>query len=224
MSTSSLRAERVTPELIEPLAASGQRTITLAPETADEGLAKRIGKHITRETIHAAIAAALDAGMDRVRLYFMVGLPGETEAEALSIADYVAELEGEFPQARFALSVSPLIPKAHTEFARVAVPDLRTMRTRLKAVGQALRAKTHAKARLGSARWSAVQIALSRGGHELTPVLIQAARAGGGAGDFFAALRAQGLALDSYLGAQPDDAPWQVVDARPVYASEARDG
>ncbi len=223
IATSSLRAERVTPELVEPIAASGQRTITLAPETADERLAKCIGKRMSRETVHAAIAAALDAGINRVRLYFMIGLPGETDAEALSIADYVSDLEGEFSQVRFAPSISPLIPKAHTELARVAVPDIRTLRHRLKAVGKALRAKTHTRARLGSARWSAVQVALSRGGRELTPVLMAAARAGGRAGDFFSALKREGLALEDYLGPQPDDAPWQVVDPSAFYAREARD-
>ena len=224
VSTSSLRAERVTPELVDSLAASGQRSITLAPETADERLAERIGKQISREAIHAAIRAAVEVGIVGIKLYFMVGLPGETDAEAVGIADYVAELQDEFPRARFTVSVDQLIPKAHTELARIAVPEPGAMRARLRAVGRALKAGTRARARLGSARWAAVQVVLSRGGRELTPVLLDAAHRGGGAAEFIAALRAEGLRLDDYLGPQHGDAPWEVVDLCPTSAGEARDG
>lgn len=98
------------------------------------------------------------------------------------------------------------------------------MRARLRAVGRALKAGTRARVRLGSARWAAVQVVLSRGGRELTPVLLDAARRGGGAADFMAALRAEGLRLDDYLGPQHGDAPWEVVDLCPTSTREAHDG
>ncbi len=209
VSTSSLRAEGVTAELMEALTAGGQRTITLAPETADEELAATLGKRVSFEAICRAIAFADDAGVTEVKLYFMVGIPGETDAAALKIADYVERLEREFGSVRFTASIGVLSPKPHTELARVAVPDPGVVGRRLKKLRGALTARTKAHVTIASPRWAAVQTVLSRGGCELAPVI--AAAAGAGPGGFTAALRDAGLSPDDYLAEQTGPAPWEIV-------------
>jgi len=209
VSTSSLRAEGVTPELTAALAAGGQRSITLAPETADAELARVIGKGMNYEAVRAAIATASEAGLTQVKLYFMVGIPGETDEAALQIADYVDRLECEFSSLRFTVAIGTLVPKPHTQLARVAVPDPGTVRRRLKKLRRALDSRTRVRVRISSARWGAVQAVLGRGGRELAPVI--AAAAGGGPGDFARALQAEGLSLEDYLAEQTGPAPWEVV-------------
>jgi len=221
VSTSSLRIERVTAELLQPLARSGQQTITLAPEVADEGLARVLGKPITREALHRALAATAAVGLRGAKLYFMVGVPGETDAQALEIADLVGELERAFPSLSLSASISPLVPKPHTPLARVAVPAPGEVQVRLAAVQRALRSHTRrVEVKIASARWAAVQTVLSRGGPEVTPVLLEGGEMG--AGEVLRTMSEHGLQLEHYLKEQTDPVPWEVVDPRPP--SEATDG
>jgi len=203
VSLSSLRIERVTPELLAPLVAGGQRSITLAPEAASPDVAETLGKTIEPEAMAAALAAAEGAGIRAVKLYYIVGVPGETDEQAVDIARQVAGLERDFPRLRFTVSVSPLTPKPHTELARAGVPDPKVVRKRLRAIGAALRHDTRAKPRLGSARWAAVQTILSRGGRELTGLLLEGNDAG--AGELLSSLAGRGLAMDDYLGPQASE-------------------
>ncbi|HUS80301.1 MAG TPA: radical SAM protein, partial [Armatimonadota bacterium] len=190
VSTSSLRIERVTPELLAPLAQGGQRSITLAPEAADPEVAATLGKRIDPSALHSALQAAEQVGIRQVKLYFMVGAPGETDEQALRIADWVADLERDFPRIRLTVSVSPLVPRPHTELARMTVAEPDVLRRRLAALGRELRRRTHAQVRMGSARWGAVQTVLGRGGRELTPLLLEAN--GLGAGGVLTRMRALG--------------------------------
>jgi radical SAM superfamily enzyme YgiQ (UPF0313 family) len=202
VSLSSLRIERVTDELLAPLVAGGRRSITLAPEAADEQVAATLGKRIGRQALLDAVACADRAGIGAVKLYYIVGVPGETDEQALRIADEIVELERAFPRLRFTVSVGPLIPKPHTELADAQAPAPSVVKARLRKLGAALRRDTHARVQLGSARWGAVQTVLSRGGRELTPLLLESENAS--AGEFLSALRDAGLSLDRYLGGASD--------------------
>jgi radical SAM superfamily enzyme YgiQ (UPF0313 family) len=209
VTTSSLRAEGVTPNLLDALAAGGQRTITLAPETADPELAARIGKELDFEAVRAAVEMAAGAGLTDVKLYFMLGIPGESDDVVVQTAEFVEALEEAVAGIHVTVAAGALVPKPHTEFERVEVPAPGEVQRRLKRLRKELRARTRADVRISSARWSAVQTALGRGGRELAPVLIAAA--GGGPGDFERALRDAGLSLDDYLVEQSGALPWDVV-------------
>lgn len=209
VTTSSLRAEGVSSGLLEALAAGGQRTITLAPETADDRLAAVLGKHVGFDTVRDAVELAAGIGMTDVRLYFMLGIPGETNESVERIVEFVEALEAQVAGIHVTVSAGALVPKPQTPLEREAVPAPGTVERGLKRLRRDLRERTRADVRISSARWSAVQTVLSRGGEELTPVL-QAA-GGGGPGDFLRALKAEGLALEDYLGEQTGAMPWEVV-------------
>jgi len=210
VSTSSLRAERVTPALVGALASSGQRTITLAPETADEKLAATLGKRVGYDCIRDAARLAREAGMTDVKLYFMLGIPGETDDAASRIVDFVEALEADVPGMRTTVAAGALVPKPHTELARVAVPEPAVVSRRLKRLRRELKHRTGAQVRLASARWGGVQTALSRGGRELAPVILDAGR-DAGPGEFERALHRRGLSLEEYLGEQTGAVPWDVA-------------
>lgn len=209
VTTSSLRAEGVTPALLEALAAGGQRTITLAPETADPDLAEVIGKHLDYETVRSAVQMAAAAGLTDVKLYFMFGLPNETDDVVELTAAFVEALESDVAGIHVTVAAGALVPKPHTEFERMEVTDPSDVQGRLKRLSRELRARTRADVRMSSARWSAVQTVLGRGGRELAPVLVAAA--GGGPGEFDRALRDAGLDIGEYLAEQTGALPWDVV-------------
>jgi radical SAM superfamily enzyme YgiQ (UPF0313 family) len=139
----------------------------------------------------------------------MLGLPGETDAVVTRTAEFAEALESDVAGVHVTVAAGALVPKPHTDFERAAVPDVGEVQRRLKRLRKELRARTRADVRISSARWSAVQTALGRGGRELAPVLIAAA--GGGPGDFERALRDAGLDLDDYLAEQTGPLPWDVV-------------
>ena len=207
VSLSSLRADKLTPKLLDALVRSGQRTVTIAPEAAREELRASIGKSITDVALEQAIEAAEAAGVGEVRLYFMTHLPGETVDDALAIADVVADWSGDHPKLRFAVTVSPFVPKPWTQLSGATYPALAEVRGRLDDVRSALRKRTKVTVRPGSARWSSAQAALARGDERTGSAIAVAARDGGGLSALKRALKAEGQNINAPLLA-PIDTPW----------------
>ncbi len=174
VSVSSLRADGNNDGIFRVLAASGRQSVTFAPETGSEKLRGNIGKTLTDEELFDGISGALEAGLKAVKLYFLIGLPGETDADRRAIAEIVSQLARQFPDCRFTASVSPFVPKPHTPFEAVGFPEHRTIRGHLKAVGRELQEIDGVEVRTASARWAAVQTALSRGDRRLGQALVEA--------------------------------------------------
>ena len=210
VSLSSLRADRITPRLVGALRRGGQQTVTVAPEAGTERLRDAVGKRITDDELLAAIAAADAEGLREVKLYFMAGLPSETEADLLAIADLIVLWVSAFPRLRFEVAVSPFVPKPWTPFERESFPGVRASEARLETLGQAIRRRTRLSPRIGSSRWAAVQAALARGGREVGRALVSAARQGGGYAAAKKALRVEGVDLSEPL-LPPSEAPWRRV-------------
>ncbi|MCX6350180.1 MAG: radical SAM protein [Candidatus Aureabacteria bacterium] len=113
LSVSSLRAGAPDRDLLAILAAGGQKTLTLAPEAGGELPRRRLNKDIPEEDFAATLQAAREAGFLKAKLYFLVGLPGETDGEVGEIVDLCRRLSGLLP---LSVSVHPFIPKPHTPF------------------------------------------------------------------------------------------------------------
>lgn len=109
-------------ELLPKMVASVRKSgLTIAVEAASEKLRQAVNKPITNEDLFAAIRAAYAAGFQKVKLYFMVGFPGETEADIAAIVDLSCEIarlrkavDGHW--AAVTAAVSWLVPKPHTPF------------------------------------------------------------------------------------------------------------
>ena len=209
ISTSSLRVDAITPRLVEMLAAGGARTLTLAPESGSETLRRRLGKPMTQAHILAAAQAAQEAGMAALKLYFLVALPEETDADRQAIAALVADLRQAAPRLRLEVALSPLVPKPHTPWEDLPLLPLEEIRRRCTQVRQEL-GRQGISVDVGSARGALVQTALSRGGQELGPVLVAASRAGGDFSALRRACRQAGLRLEDYAQ-PPAEPPWRVV-------------
>ena len=209
VSTSSLRLDTLTPRLLELLAASGARSLTLAPEAGTEELRRALGKPFAHEQILGALEAAQAAGLHAVKLYFLIGAPGETSADRQAIADLVAAALARAPGLRLEVTLSPLVPKPHTPWELLTMPSVGETRRRLQEAQRALQ-RLGLRVTVGSAREALVQTALSRGGAELSGPLVAASRRGGSWAALQTACAEAGLRLEDYL-APPADPPWRVV-------------
>ncbi|MCX8052534.1 MAG: radical SAM protein, partial [Armatimonadetes bacterium] len=193
---SSLRLEMITPEVARLLAAGGQRTLTIAPEAGTERLRCVIAKHCTDEQIRAAIAHAWNAGMDKVKLYFMIGLPTETDEDAESIAKLLLVLAAEFPGIQLQASVSSFVPKPWTPFQWHPMERENVLKRRYAKLLKEVAAIRGVTLSGESPRLSTIQGLLARG-DRLVGRLIEAALENNG--DYRDALRQTGIDTEYYL-------------------------
>ena len=132
LSVSSLRADSVTPGMLEALQESGLKTVAIAPEAGSERLRKAINKNLTEEQILDAVEAVVSAGIRNLRLYFMIGLPTEKEEDSDAIIQLVKRIKhqqlvigrGQKRLGTITLSVSSFVPKPFTPFQWVGFCDL----------------------------------------------------------------------------------------------------
>ena len=210
---SSVRLETVTPELAALMAAGGQKTLTIAPEAGSERLRCAINKNAPEEAIFAAVSAAREAGISRVKLYFMIGLPTETDSDIAAIVDLVRRLAGEFPSVAFQVSASSFVPKPWTPFQWHPMERENTLKKRLAILKKGLTTMRGVKLGGESPRLAVVQGYLARGDRRMGAVLRAALEDGG---DYSAALRASGVDARWYLHRQRERAealPWDHIDA-----------
>ncbi|ENN96384.1 radical SAM protein [Methanocaldococcus villosus KIN24-T80] len=111
ISPSSLRADTITEELLKLL---DIKTLTIAPEAGSEELRKFINKDISNEDIFNAVELAKKFGIEKVKLYYLIGLPGEKEEDIKAIASLTEKIKREIK--RVEVSINPFVPKPHTEF------------------------------------------------------------------------------------------------------------
>jgi radical SAM superfamily enzyme YgiQ (UPF0313 family) len=209
----SLRADQLTPVLLKGLRASGTQTLTLAPEVGTGDLVGRVGKGFGAEELLRAVDMARETGLRRLKLYFMVGLPGERNEDAAAIADLVREVRGHLPGGALSLSIAPFVPKAHTPFQWAAMASARELQARLRFLQKELRPLGVA-VEDESVPWARVQGVLARGDRRLAAVLARMKQFT--LGDWRRALAAEGLDEEEYLRRREADEvfPWEVVDSR----------
>lgn len=177
-SVPSLRADRITKNTLKLLAKVGQRTLTFAPETGSEELRRSLGKGLSDEHIERAAAMATEAGMRAIKLYFIVGLPGETEEDVKSIGTMVRRIS-DISGLKVTVSANPFIPKAHTRFEREPQLPISEIRRRLRIVEKDLRNIPHSTIESLDPRFARIQAALSLGDRSLSKVIWKAAQYGG---------------------------------------------
>ncbi len=120
ISLPSLRVGSLTTELMEQIKRVRKTGFTVAPEAGSERLRKVINKNVTEEALEETVRSAFQLGWKLIKLYFMIGLPTETEADLEAIIALVKRLQQSCPpsgrKGRITVSVSSFVPKAHTPF------------------------------------------------------------------------------------------------------------
>ncbi len=160
VSVSSVRVDRITPGLARTLAKGGARTLTIAPECGSERMRKDIGKELSNGELIECARIVKDAHIQSLKVYFMVGLPGEERDDLEQIVARVAELSSIIP---VKVSVSPFVPKARTPYERVGMRSLGYLRSTLSYLRKELSRVRGVRLSAASPKESLMEGALARG-------------------------------------------------------------
>ena len=212
LSTPSLRADRVTPKLLEILKMGGQRTLTIAPETGSSELRKKMGKGLSDDAIFSAVEAAKEMGFKSIKTYFIIGLPGESDEDILDLGNMVSKIAKQ-TGLRTIASVNPFIPKAHTKWEREPQPSLEDLRRRIKLVEKSLHNVPRTVLEALDPRSARIQAALSIGDRSLGKIIRIAAEQGG-FGGWRRAEKETGIRFFEIASAQDrlvDELPWHFI-------------
>ncbi len=222
LSVSSLRADSLSDPLVRALARSGARSVTVAPEAGSERLRDAIGKGMPDAQIVDALARAAAAGLREAKLYFMVGLPGETEDDVAAIPALVRRCMRGGGLARMTVAAGAFVPKPNTPYESAGMLPGRELSRRLRAIRDALRPEAAIRLALESANWGCVEGVLSRGDRRLGAVIAAAEREGGNLAAWRGALEQAGLRAEELTGPRGEGAsrPWGFIrTGRAAYAS-----
>lgn len=217
ISTGSLRVRPISPVLVQAIAASGTKTITLAPEAGTDRLRRAIRKGATDDDVYRAVEVVAATGVPKIKLYFMVGLPTETEDDIAGLIHLAGALKDRLDRQRagigLSLTLSSFVPKAATAFQWEPMAPPALLKERIARVQKALRPRGIA-VRSDSPDWAAVQGTLARGGRELAPVILTAGKLS--PNRWFRHLAEHNLSVDRYLynAWQPGGPlPWDTFDS-----------
>jgi radical SAM superfamily enzyme YgiQ (UPF0313 family) len=190
LSLPSTRVDAFNIDLAQELSRNGRRSgLTFAPEGGSERLRKVINKMVSKDDLVNTVTTAYGAGWRQVKLYFMVGLPTETDEDVLEIAEMAREviragrsITGT-RDVRCTVSIGGFVPKAHTPFQWASQLDHETTDRRLKLLRDAINSdRSTAKAigyRYHDGKPGIVEGLLSRGDRRIGAVLEQVWRDGG---------------------------------------------
>ncbi len=210
LSLASVRTNTVNQKLTETLTRHGSHSITIAIESGSERVRRIVNKKLDTEDILAAAINAKAGGLRSLKLYGMVGIPGEEPEDVEATAALMAQLKKTAPGLRLTLGCSTFVPKAHTPFQWQGVNP--QAEKRLQQLQKSLR-RQGIDFRPESYNWSIIQALISRGDRRLAPLLLQVRDYGDSLGSYrraFKDLRGQLPPLEFYVHDQ-----WEVDQVLP---------
>ena len=201
LSIASVRTNTVTPKLAQTLAKRDTRSITIAVESGSEQLRQIINKKLKNEEIIQAAVNAKAGGLTSLKLYGMVGIPGEEMSDVEQTVAMMQDIKKAVPGLRLTLGCSTFVPKAHTPFQWFGVNPqaekrLKFLQKNLRSQGMDFRPESY--------NWSVIQALISRGDRRLSHLLELTRHYGDSVGSFrraFKELRGQLPELDFYVHA-----------------------
>ncbi|PSC73970.1 radical SAM [Micractinium conductrix] len=212
LSIASVRTNTVTPQLAAALSSRGTRSLTVAVESGSQRVRDIVNKKLATEEIVQCAQHAQEGGLEGLKLYGMVGVPGEGEEDIDATIELMQRLRRAAPKLRLTLGCSTFVPKAHTPFQWYGVSS--EGEKRLKRLEKAL-GKEGIEFRPESYKWSVVQALLSRGDRRLSRLLLLVRQYGDSLGSFrraFKELQGDLPPMEHYVSANydPDTAvlPW----------------
>ncbi|NEO37739.1 MAG: radical SAM protein [Moorea sp. SIOASIH] len=199
LSIASVRTNTVTEKLAQTLTKRNTRSITIAVESGSQRLREIINKKLTNDQIIQAAVNAKAGGLKRLKLYGMVGIPGEEIADVEETVAMMEQIKRAAPGLGLTLGCSTFVPKAHTPFQWFGLNP--QAQKRLKLLQKKLRSQA-IDFRPESYNWSVIQALISRGDRRLSQLLELTRHYGDSLGSFrraFKQLRGQLPELDFYV-------------------------
>ncbi len=220
ISPASLRLDDLTEPIVRLLRKSGERSITIAPETGSDRLRRVINKTIANDEILAATDLIFANGIDNLKLYYMIGLPTETDDDLVAIHDLTVQMRDVMLKhgrsrgqlGRIVGSVNPLIPKPGTAYQWLPMEDPAITDGKGKRLRHLLSGLDNVYFSIKSERHSYYQALLSLGDRRVASTIEAAERNGG---QWRAAVAETGLDAAFYIFRDRSrDAvlPWDIID------------
>jgi radical SAM superfamily enzyme YgiQ (UPF0313 family) len=220
ISPASLRLDDLTPALLGLLRQSGEKTVTIAPETGSDRLRRVINKTVTNDEIRSAAEMIFESGIENLKLYFMVGLPSETDEDLVAIRDLTLELHdvmvrharGRGHIGRIVGSVNPLVPKPGTAYQWLPMETGSAIEGKLQRMRELMAGIDNVYFTMKSERHSFYQALLSLGDRRVAPAIEAAERNGG---NWRAAVKEAGVDADFFVFRDRSadvTLPWDIID------------
>jgi radical SAM superfamily enzyme YgiQ (UPF0313 family) len=220
ISPASLRLDDLTESIVRTLRASGERTITIAPETGSDRLRRVINKTVTNDEILDRAELIFASGFENLKLYYMIGLPTETDEDLVAIRDLTLELRDRMLRyarprgtvGRIIGSVNPLIPKPGTAYQWLPMESDANVDQKIKRLRSLTAGIDNVYFNIKSERHSYYQALLSLGDQRVAPVIVAAERNGQ---NWRAAVAETGIDADSYIFRDRSHdrvLPWDIID------------
>jgi radical SAM superfamily enzyme YgiQ (UPF0313 family) len=187
ISPASLRLDDLTPTIVSLLQASGERTLTIAPETGSDRLRRVINKTVTNEEILHAAELIFSSGIENLKLYFMIGLPTEEDEDLVAIRDLTLQLRDIMMRharsrgtiGRIVGSVNPLVPKPGTAYQWLPMAASDLIERKMARLRALVSGHDNVYFNIKSERHSYYQALLSLGDRRIAPALELAEQNGG---------------------------------------------
>ncbi len=184
LSLPSQRVDRFDDNIADILGGTRQGGLTFAPEAGTQRMRDIVNKGLTNEELLRGVKTAVDRGWDKIKLYFMIGLPGETDFDVLGIAETVRWLSRECRidgrrRLNFNLTISNFTPKPHTPFQWHSVSTTEFARKQ-KLLREEFRGMKGVKVNFTDVRISAMEDFVGRGDRRLAAVVRRAWELGAG--------------------------------------------
>jgi radical SAM superfamily enzyme YgiQ (UPF0313 family) len=220
ISPASLRLDDLTESIVRVLHASGERTITIAPETGSDRLRRVINKTVTNDEILDRAELIFANGIENLKLYYMIGLPTETDEDLVAIRDLTLQLRDRMLKharpkghvGRIVGSVNPLVPKPGTAYQWLPMEQDTIVDKKIKRLRSLTADIDNVYFNIKSERHSYYQALLSLGDRRVAPAIEAAERNGQ---NWRAAVAEAGIDGDFYIFRdRTHDAmlPWDIID------------
>jgi radical SAM superfamily enzyme YgiQ (UPF0313 family) len=220
ISPASLRLDDLTESIVRVLRTSGERGITIAPETGSDRLRRVINKTVTNDEILDRTDLIFSNGIENLKLYYMIGLPTETDDDLVAIRDLTLQMRERMLKyaraagqiGRIVGSVNPLIPKPGTAYQWMAMEDPAITEKKIKRLRSLMAGIDNVFFNIKSERHSYYQALLSLGDRRVAPAIEIAERNGQ---DWRAAVGEAGIDADFYVfrdRSADATVPWDIID------------
>ena len=220
ISPASLRLDDLTPTIVRLLRESGERSMTIAPETGSDRLRRVINKTITNDEILASAETIFASGVENLKLYFMIGLPTESDEDLIAIRDLTLQLReimlaharGRGHVGRIVGSVNPLVPKPGTAYQWLPMENDTVIERKIRRMRALMAGIDNVYFNIKSERHSFYQALLSLGDRRVAPVIEEAERNGG---NWRAAAADAGIDAGFFVFRDRSNdrvLPWDIID------------
>jgi len=220
ISPASLRLDDLTEPIVRLLRQSGERTVTIAPETGSDRLRRVVNKTVTNDEILDRAELIFSSGLENLKLYYMIGLPTETDDDLVAIRDLTLQIRevmlkharGRGQVGRIIASVNPLIPKPSTAYQWLPMTQGAEIDRKIKRLRTLVSDIDNVYFNIKSERHSYYQALLSLGDRRVAAVVEAAERNGQ---NWRAAVAEAGIDADFYLfrdRSQDAVLPWDIID------------